>query len=139
MRTPLTDFPSLSQKLTVTVDVYYLCFPSDYWWIKFSGASELPCIPYTELGAAYGLYLLELGQTVLVTKLAWADLCAGWGIKSTLLHIDWGFWMTPIANGLSKQYTVLADRHPDVIYLSLTSMLQLPSVYKHTSPGEYRL
>ncbi|KAF8492778.1 hypothetical protein F5888DRAFT_873617 [Russula emetica] len=71
--------------LTMQVYVYYLCFPSDYWWIKLS---------------AYGLYLFELGQTLLVTELAWTDLCAGWGIKSTLVHIDWGFSMTPIANGL---------------------------------------
>ncbi|KAN0118011.1 hypothetical protein V8E52_005598 [Russula decolorans] len=71
--------------LTLQLYVYYLCFPSDYWWIKFS---------------AYGLCLLELGQTVLVTELAWVDLCAGWGIESTLLHIDWGFSMTPVANGL---------------------------------------
>jgi hypothetical protein len=56
----------------------------------------------TELGAAYGLYFLELGQSVLVTELAWVDLCAGWGIKSTLIQIDWGFSMTPVANGLSK-------------------------------------
>lgn len=61
-----------------------------------------PAITILKLGAAYGLYLLELGQTVLVTKLAWDDLCAGWGIESTLMHIDWGLWMTPIANGLSK-------------------------------------
>ena len=62
-----------------------------------------PLHPYTELGAAYGLYLLELGQTLLATELAWADLCAGWGIESTLSKINWGFSMTPIANGLSKQ------------------------------------
>ena len=62
----------------------------------------LPCITYTELGTAYGLYVLELGQTLLVTELAWDDLCAGWGIESNLLHIDWGFSMSPIVNGLSK-------------------------------------
>jgi len=61
-----------------------------------------PCNYYTELGAAYGLYLLELGQTLLVTEMAWADLCAGWGIPSTLFHVDWGFFMTPTADGLSK-------------------------------------
>lgn len=71
--------------LTMQLYVYFLCFPRDHWWIKFS---------------AYGLYILELGQTVLVTELAWTDLCAGWGIESTLLRIDWGFSMTPIANGL---------------------------------------
>lgn len=52
--------------------------------------------------AAYGLYLLELVQTVLVTEIAWADLCAGWGIPSALLRIDWGFSMAPLASGLSK-------------------------------------
>jgi hypothetical protein len=96
-----------------------------------------PYIPDSDLGPAYGLFVLELGQTLLVTELAWVDLCAGWGIERTLLHIDWGFSMTPIANGLSKQYAV--NRYPDVIHSFLASMLQLPSGYKHTSPGECRL
>jgi hypothetical protein len=64
--------------------------------------SFFPRTPLTGFCAAYGLYLLELGQTVLVTKLAWTDLCAGWGIEGTLAHVDWGFSMTPIANGLSE-------------------------------------
>lgn len=55
-----------------------------------------------ELGAAYGLYLLELGQTVLVTQIAWGDLCTGWGIPSALTRTDWGFSMNPVASGLSK-------------------------------------
>ncbi|KAF8481656.1 hypothetical protein DFH94DRAFT_403736 [Russula ochroleuca] len=71
--------------LTMQVYVYYFCFPRDHWWIKLN---------------AYGLYLLEIVQTVLVTEIAWADLCAGWGIPSALLSIDWGFSMTPVASGL---------------------------------------
>jgi hypothetical protein len=71
--------------LTMQLYVYYLCFPRDYWWIKFS---------------AYGLYLLELAQTVFVAQMAWADLCAGWGISSALSHIGWGFSMNPIVCGL---------------------------------------
>ena len=63
---------------------------------------SFPCSSYIELGAAYGLYLLEIGQSVLVTEIAWADLSAGWGIPDSLLHIDWGFSMTPPASGLSK-------------------------------------
>lgn len=64
--------------------------------------AALPIDSYIKLVAAYGLYLLEIGQSVLVTELAWYYLCAGWGIPSSLLHIDWGFSMTPPASGLSK-------------------------------------
>jgi len=74
--------------------------------IQRCARAPLPCIPYTELYAAYGLYLLELGQTMLVTELAWADLCAGWGIESTLVLVGWGF-LNPIANGLSECYAAL--------------------------------
>jgi hypothetical protein len=66
---------------------------------------RLGCSPphwLNELGAAYGLYLVELGQTVLVTDIAWVELCAGWGIISALSKNDWGFSMTPLASGLSK-------------------------------------
>ncbi|KAF8481647.1 hypothetical protein DFH94DRAFT_403233 [Russula ochroleuca] len=71
--------------LTMQAYVCYICFPRDHWWIKFS---------------AYGLYLVELGQTVLVTDIAWVELCAGWGIISALSKNDWGFSMTPLASGL---------------------------------------
>jgi hypothetical protein len=57
---------------------------------------------YIKLCTAYGLYLLEVGQSVLVTEIAWHYLCAGWGVPSSLLRIDWGFSMTPPASGLSK-------------------------------------
>ena len=91
--------------MTVTIDVYYLCFPRDYWWIKFSGTLNLFALSFDshiELGAAYGLYLLDIGQTVLVTENAWAALCAGWGIPDALLYINWGFSMNPLVSGLSK-------------------------------------
>jgi hypothetical protein len=55
-----------------------------------------------KLGAAYGLYLLELGQAVLVTKIAWDDMCAGWGVPDAFGIVDWGFWMNPVVSGLSK-------------------------------------
>ncbi|KAH9988923.1 hypothetical protein BJV77DRAFT_718173 [Russula vinacea] len=71
--------------LTMQLYVYYLCFPRDSWLIKFT---------------AYGLYLLELGQTVFVAEMAWADMCEGWGIPSALSHIGWGFSMNPIVCGL---------------------------------------
>ena len=60
------------------------------------------CSSCIKLGAAYGLYLLEIGQTVLVTEIAWADFYVGWGIPSALLHINWGFSMNPLVSGLSK-------------------------------------
>jgi hypothetical protein len=64
--------------------------------------AALPCNSYIELRAAYGLYILELGQAVLVTQVAWADLCAGWGKQSALQRFDWGLSMNPVANGLSR-------------------------------------
>jgi hypothetical protein len=67
-----------------------------YVWASF------PCSSYIELGAAYGLYLLEIGQTVLATEIAWAGFCAGWGTPSAFLHINWGFSMNPFVSGLSK-------------------------------------
>ena len=60
------------------------------------------CSSYIELGAAYGLYLLEIGQTVLATDIAWGDFYAGWGTPSALLQINWGFSMNPLVTGLSK-------------------------------------
>jgi hypothetical protein len=67
-----------------------------YFWVSFSLNS------FIEPSAAYGLYLLEIGQTVFATEIAWADFCAGWGIPSALLHINWGFSMNPLVSGLSK-------------------------------------
>jgi hypothetical protein len=64
--------------------------------------AALPFDSCIKLVKAYGLYLLEIGQSVLVTEIAWYYLCAGWGTPSSLLHIDWGFSMTPPASGLSK-------------------------------------
>ena len=69
-----------------------------HWYVW----ATLHCNGYVEFGAAYGLYLLELGQTVFVAEMAWADMCAGWGISSALSHIGWGFSMNPIVCGLSK-------------------------------------
>ncbi|KAI0299867.1 hypothetical protein BC826DRAFT_715853 [Russula brevipes] len=71
--------------LTMQLYVYYLCFPRDAWWVKFT---------------VYGLYLLDLVQTVFVTDVAWAALCAGWGNRKALVYTPWGFSMTPIASGL---------------------------------------
>jgi len=73
--------------LTMQSYVYYLCFPRDDCWIKFS---------------AYGLYLLEIVQTVLITELAWRDLCVGWGIPTVVSQNNWGLSMTPLAGGLSN-------------------------------------
>jgi hypothetical protein len=67
-----------------------------YVWAAF------PFDRYIKLGTAYGLYLLEIGQTVLVTGIAWRDLCAGWGNPSAFAQNNWGFSMTPLAGGLSK-------------------------------------
>ena len=46
--------------------------------------------------------MLEIGQTVLVTGIAWGDLCAGWGNPSAFAQNNWSFSMTPLAGGLSK-------------------------------------
>jgi hypothetical protein len=64
--------------------------------------AALPCNSYIKLGAAYGLYLLEIGQTALITEIAWGDLCAGWGTPSAFWRIGWGFSMNPLVSGLSK-------------------------------------
>jgi hypothetical protein len=67
-----------------------------YFW------AALPFDSYIEFGAAYGLYFLEIAQTVLITEVAWGNLCAGWGIPSALGRIGWGYSMNPLASGLSK-------------------------------------
>ena len=64
--------------------------------------AALPCNSYIKLGAAYGLYLLEIGQTVLITEIAWGALCAGWGTPSAFWRIGWGFSTNPLVSGLSK-------------------------------------
>ena len=70
-------------------------------WYVTSGPL-FPLIAIFKLGTAYGLYLLEIGQTVFVTGIAWGDLCAGWGNPSAFAQNNWGFSMTPLTGGLSK-------------------------------------
>jgi hypothetical protein len=70
------------------------------WYVKSGLLSTL--IAILSLGGAYGLYLLDIGQTVLVTENAWAGLCAGWGVSSDLFYNNWGFSMNPLVCGLSK-------------------------------------
>lgn len=62
-----------------------------------------------ELGAlaVYGLYLIDLVQTVCITDVAWATFCKGWGKPSVLVITVWGFSITPAVSGLSKCCTVL--------------------------------
>ncbi|KAI0253262.1 hypothetical protein BJV78DRAFT_1281075 [Lactifluus subvellereus] len=70
--------------LTVQLYVYYLSFPRDSWQTK---------------STVYGLYLLEIAQTVVATNVAWSTLCAGWGNPRVLVHTSWGFAMIPVVNG----------------------------------------
>jgi len=69
--------------------VYHLCFPKDYWRIQFT---------------VYGLYFLDIIQTVLTTQGAWRALCSGWGSPSSLIHTTWGFAMIPVASGIISSW-----------------------------------
>jgi hypothetical protein len=80
-----------------------------------------PCDSNDELGVVYGLYLLDLGQTVFVTDVAWAALCAGWGNRKALVYTPWGFSMTPVASGLSKcVHRTNLISSPNLSFLSLS-------------------
>ncbi|KAI0275178.1 hypothetical protein BC834DRAFT_965607 [Gloeopeniophorella convolvens] len=71
--------------LTMQLYVYYLAFPKDSLWIRFT---------------AYGLFLFDLGQTIVITQVAWSTLCSGWGKPAALVHTSWGFALTPVASGI---------------------------------------
>ncbi|KAH9980494.1 hypothetical protein BJV74DRAFT_981662 [Russula compacta] len=71
--------------LTMQLYVYYVSFPTDRGWIKFT---------------VYGLYLLDLVQSVLITEVAWVVLCPGWGKSTSLVYTSWGFSLTPVVSGL---------------------------------------
>jgi hypothetical protein len=73
----------------------------------------LPCVSFDELGAAYGLYLLDLVQTVFVMNFAWTALCGGWGNAAALMHTNWCFSMTPIVGGMSEWCAVLCIESSD--------------------------
>ncbi|KAH9958995.1 hypothetical protein BC827DRAFT_1217005 [Russula dissimulans] len=75
--------------LTMQIYLYYLCFPKDRWLIKFT---------------VYGLYVLDLTQTMIVTDSAWGALCSGWGNPTSLVHTTWGFPMVPIVSGLISSW-----------------------------------
>jgi len=59
------------------------------------------------LPVVYGLYLLEIGQTVVVTNVAWNTLCVGWGNPRVLVHTSWGFAMIPAMNGAIASWVEL--------------------------------
>jgi len=71
------------------------------------------CSDFDELGAAYGVYLIDLVQTACITDAAWTTLCEGWRNPSALMITNWSFYMTPIVSGLSKCCAVL-----DLIFLT---------------------
>jgi len=76
---------------------------------------RLDCFPknsFDELGAAYGLFFLDLVQTACTTSVAWSILCAGWGDPTVLMHTGWGFALTPVVSGLSKRWFA-------ILYLTL--------------------
>ncbi|KAH9958992.1 hypothetical protein BC827DRAFT_536600 [Russula dissimulans] len=75
--------------LTMQIYAYYLCFPKDYRRIK---------------STVYGLYLLDIIQTVFTTEGAWRALCVGWGDPSSLIHTSWGFSMIPVVSGVISSW-----------------------------------
>ena len=60
-----------------------------------------------EIGAAYGLYVLDLVQTAFITSIAWTTLCGEWGNPAALMHTNWGVSMTPVVSGMSEWCTML--------------------------------
>ena len=96
--------PLPGQVLTLAVDVYHLSFPKDSWQTKSTGRLVGCSLRNTcgNFDAVYGLYLLEIAQTVVVTNVAWNTLCVGWGNPRVLVHTSWGFAMIPAMNGMSE-------------------------------------
>ncbi|KAI0297583.1 hypothetical protein B0F90DRAFT_1633991, partial [Multifurca ochricompacta] len=71
--------------LTMQLYVYYLAFRKDRIWIN--------CL-------VYGLYILDIIQTVFCTDIVWSVVCSGWGKPRALRHPNWGFWGAPIISGI---------------------------------------
>ena len=87
------------------LDLYYITYTQDRILIKITGSSRYyPSLIYTRLTedihTVYGLFIVETFQTVVVVKMAWAWLVAGWGRQVALTELNWGYNFIPITGGI---------------------------------------
>jgi hypothetical protein len=75
------------------------------------------CVSFDELGAAYGLYFLDVLQSIFATDIAWTALCRQWGNPVALVHTTWAFSMNPIVIGIGEWRAVLCIERSD-LYVS---------------------
>ncbi|THU83176.1 hypothetical protein K435DRAFT_844131 [Dendrothele bispora CBS 962.96] len=67
------------------VYVYYMSFPNDKNLMKIS---------------VYGLFFMDILQTIAISSSAWSFLGAGWGRPENLHVTDWGFALIPFFAGV---------------------------------------
>lgn len=63
----------------------------------------------------YGVFLLDVFQSLTVAVLGYYELCSGWGRPLKLLELNWTFSAVPFVTGLGEQ--------PSSIFVRLHGML----------------
>ena len=80
--------------------------------------------------SVYAILILDILHSIIVTAVGWQVLCQGWGRTAVLDNPGWAFPWTPIVTGIGMSPIPLHDRRRHVMRL-----FQLPSWYKHFTPG----
>ncbi|KAF5331450.1 hypothetical protein D9758_016345 [Tetrapyrgos nigripes] len=77
----------LMGSLIVQLYIYYMSFPNDGIFVKFT---------------VYSVFIFDLISTIAITESAWLMLIPGWGRPENLHLVDWGFTTVPLWNALSS-------------------------------------
>lgn len=88
----------------MVVDMFKLAFPKERLGIKVLGKAFIHrqrISKLTVVYAVYGMYFLDLLQTVAATNFAWYMLVAGWGNPEVFVKVPWPGSAQPILTGLS--------------------------------------
>ncbi|KAJ7720050.1 hypothetical protein B0H16DRAFT_392718 [Mycena metata] len=71
--------------LVLQLNTYYQLFPNDKWMVRI---------------LVYGLFLLDLAQTIIGTHLGWFFIVTNWGNPASFDIVPWSAAMIPILCGL---------------------------------------
>ncbi len=80
------------------VDIYYTSYPNDRRGIRLS---------------VYGIFLLDILQTIVSADSAWDTLCSGWGRPINIQFPDWSYYALPMISGTGKHEVISYDARLD--------------------------
>ncbi|KAI0770377.1 hypothetical protein C8Q74DRAFT_895926 [Fomes fomentarius] len=76
----------------VQLYIYYTSYPNDRRGIRLS---------------VYGIFLLDILQTIVSADSAWDTLCSGWGRPINIQFPDWSYYALPMISGTAAAWVQL--------------------------------